>query len=381
MIRKQINTEQELKNEFEKIRMAKQGFTLKDCDINVYFETNKKLGFIDFQNCTFTQPVVIKGVFEFRTQIIDCEFKKSVTLSNATFEKEIKFNNTTFHGIANFSKAKFYDLTDFWGVTFVQPMSFSNTEFIGTTNFTFTRFSENVIFTYSHFQKIVIFKNTVFDKGLDLSLAIISGELVIFDIKLGYYESIEDQDNSDVHFNQISSRYKITHKSKRETYRIIKSNFYASNNSIEALRYRRFELKTFKDELSLKSKFSIGNPKWSEFVDWQDRLGKNFILSLNNISNLHGESPLLGFLFTVGLAFVFLYLILLSTGKYEFAYSITLDPDTFRYFFTFINPTHKINYLGNAIPSSLTYVLDFGGRILVGFGIYQFVQAFRQFKK
>lgn len=53
----------------------------------------------------------------------------------------------------------------------------------------------------------------------------------------------------------------------------------------------------------------------------------------------------------------------------------------FGYFWQFLIPTHKFDYLGvKQTDSPLFYVFDFFGRIAVGYGIYQFIQAFRKFK-
>jgi hypothetical protein len=51
-------------------------------------------------------------------------------------------------------------------------------------------------------------------------------------------------------------------------------------------------------------------------------------------------------------------------------------------YFEFINPAHKSDFLEKESKySDWTYFWDFLGRILIGFGIYQTIQAFRKFGK
>ena len=54
---------------------------------------------------------------------------------------------------------------------------------------------------------------------------------------------------------------------------------------------------------------------------------------------------------------------------------------TIKQFINFLNPAHSINYIDELNPFyGIPYVFDFLGRIAVGYGIYQTVQAFRKFR-
>jgi hypothetical protein len=54
---------------------------------------------------------------------------------------------------------------------------------------------------------------------------------------------------------------------------------------------------------------------------------------------------------------------------------------TVKQFINFLNPAHSINYIDELNPFyGIPYVFDFLGRIAVGYGIYQTVQAFRKFR-
>jgi hypothetical protein len=51
-----------------------------------------------------------------------------------------------------------------------------------------------------------------------------------------------------------------------------------------------------------------------------------------------------------------------------------------KYFLEFLNPTHKFDYIQEDGLTTRFYLFDFIGRIFVGYGIYQFIQAFRKYK-
>jgi hypothetical protein len=53
--------------------------------------------------------------------------------------------------------------------------------------------------------------------------------------------------------------------------------------------------------------------------------------------------------------------------------------EDFGYFFSFINPTHSIDFYKQVKdPPALARAIDLLGRIFTGYGIYQFVAAFRR---
>ena len=52
------------------------------------------------------------------------------------------------------------------------------------------------------------------------------------------------------------------------------------------------------------------------------------------------------------------------------------------YYFEFINPTHRVDFIGReAKEPLLANFIDLLGRLIIGFGIYQTIQAFRRFGK
>ncbi len=105
------------------------------------------------------------------------------------------------------------------------------------------------------------------------------------------------------------------------------------------------------------------------------------LLWFNKWSNNYGKSYIRSILFTLIVPFPFFYLSILGTNHFEFNYNITGSSilEGLKYFIQFLVPTHKFNYIEEN-PNFMFYLFDFLGRIFVGYGIYQTIQAFRKFK-
>ena len=97
---------------------------------------------------------------------------------------------------------------------------------------------------------------------------------------------------------------------------------------------------------------------------------------LNGFSNRHGESWGRAFLFTAGVAGLFYLLFLLSIGR--LLKSTAFDWELAGKYFTYLDPTHKIDFIAHANLNFVSYLTDFLSRIFVGYGIYQFISAFRK---
>jgi hypothetical protein len=169
----------------------------------------------------------------------------------------------------------------------------------------------------------------------------------------------------------ISEEGIIPERNKRETFRIIKKQFENQNNHILALDYSALELKSHSNELKTRA-FS------------KDNLNQDLvILGLNVISNKNGKSWLRGVIFTFSVAIFFYYITIVSTKNYTVGWNFSLDniSKTGKYFFEFMTPTHKVDFLDAEGTSIMTYFFDFLGRIFIAFGIYQTVQAFRKYRK
>lgn len=353
---------------------------------DIYFQTcifNKKVriedytGLLYFDNCHFIDYV----------DFTDTKFHNKLRFRNCTFEEEVYFNNTTFN-----------DLSDFWRCTFIKRTIFLKTDFLATSVFSGTIFQENALFTYSQINKLLILRGTKFVKGLDLSLANITGELKLFDIRLNDFESVDEvPDTIDFEIGVMENGIIYT-PNKRETFRLIKHNFISSNDTVTSQKYSLLESITHRKEIwyEIRREYNKINIKES----WK-RLKRNFrklyyslsssklsqniwdyiLLSLNRLSNNHKTSYIRGFLFTFILGLFIFIFVAWSTKTYspssnfdEFNFGLAVS-----HFVQFLIPTHAFNYIEKSPPGQF-YLLDFLGRIIVAYGIYQTIQAFRKFK-
>lgn len=347
-----------------------------NCTFNKIF----KLGWnvtqeVSFNNSIFKQEVTLERIIlGTDVSFINTTFEQNVSFSNSTFKGNVRFYMASFKGKANFDNTKFDKLADFWNAKFYHKTIFYKTDFLGTTVFSATLFKENVLFSYALIDKLIIFRDTRFNKGLDLSLAIIAGKASIFSIEISNFDVVKDIDDVFEFGKYIEEDGLITYKNKRETFRIIKNQLLANQNSIDALYFSSLEMKAYADQLRQNIFVDKKSKKWIEDF---------FILKLNWLSNNHGTSWLYGIIFTISIGFLFFYFGLISTENYKFSLTYINYKNfeaCFKYFVTFLLPTHDINYMIDEKPSIFFYLWDFIGRIFVSYGIYQTIQAFRKYK-
>lgn len=348
-----------------------------------------------FDTCEFKQEFTIH-TSEVGFWFINCDFYENISLNNSKMKGKVRFHNCRFHKNTSFSNTTFEDLADFWNSTFYKKVIFYKTDFMDTVVFSATTFKQNVLFTYTLIKQLIILRGTKIDKGIDLSLAIIAGNLSVFDFKLDNYPVIdinpfvkenirnrtfENTKEKERVFKEIyehkyeesvSIDAEIPIPNKRETFRIIKRYHESQSNIIESLPFKILEKETLRIEL-LQFKNSFIN------------LVNRFILWLNKKSNNYGVEFGRGLFFTAIVGLLFFILSIITTENYYF----TINPfewssDTFlksvKYYFISLNPTHKYTYLDDEAPKTAFYVWDFLGRIFVGYGIYQTIQAFRKFR-
>lgn len=353
--------------------------SLKDYKFhNVIFTIELKLekaNNIHFINCIFKEKVTFPNIISKDSSFADSTFEKEAIFSNSSFNDNVRFYSTKFNGKTDFNNTKFKKLADFWNATFKENVIFYKTDFLGTTVFSSTLFEKNVLFTYALISKLIIFRGTEFKKGVDLSLAIISGELSVFDVKLNIYkfDDLNDTDNVSRFEENVSETGVITRKNKRETFRIIKNHLNENQNSIDALEFFKFEMHSFTKQLEQKV---YREKKINEIQNLT-------LLYLNALSSKHGTSWCRGAGFTFGVGLFFFCISILSTENYFLSINNLTYNDSVecvKYFFHFMLPTHSIDYLDSERPSVFFYLWDFLGRIFVSYGIYQTIQAFRKYK-
>ncbi len=329
-------------------------FRFEKCHFNgkVTFVNNKCKLYI--QNCKFNEIVWDDAIFEDKVRFRVCEFRKKVVVNNATFKQ----------------------LADFWRSTFNERVIFYKTNFEETTVLSACIFKKNVLFTYSLIEKLAIFRGTVFKKGLDLSLAIIGGDLGLYDLKLKDYESIEAFIPENEYDRIVSIIGDIPAKNKRETFRVLKKYHIDQKNPVE---YEDFSLlESISHRREVWRRLKSERRRWKDFWDYS-------LLTLNRVSNKHKTNYWRGFLFTAIIGWVFFYFALITTELISteinpFNWSLDTFSLSAKHYFISLTPTHKYTYMDELKPNSWFYLWDFLGRLFIAYGIYQSVQAFRKFR-
>lgn len=158
-------------------------------------------------------------------------------------------------------------------------------------------------------------------------------------------------------------------KEKKLIYSQLKKMYEVRGDSINVVKYHGLELDMQREMI-----------KGHKGSFWE-----RFQLCLNKRSNNFGQSWqwALGYLLFINLVFYSLYL--WSLGL--LFQNTSIDYNLFGYYFEFLNPTHKIDFLKNGIGlinikiNGLAVLIDFVNRIFIGFLIYQLISAFRKYGK
>jgi hypothetical protein len=260
------------------------------------------------------------------------KFLGQVDYSYTVFSKKTTFNHAEFKSKTNFYSATFQDLADFTRAKFTNRQGNAECRF------------ENTIFNHS-----ALFMEATFDNLKFLNSVIRSQ---------GYF---------------VNSKIK---NGNRETFRVIKDQFLKQNNTIDALNF--FKLEMVQKDKELKNELLKNN--WSK-----KPIGDFLINFLNKISNDYGLNWIQGLIFTLimGLLFFLLSLLFLKDFPYQIGFGNTIDGIIYglKYYFQFLLPTHKPDYLIKYNPTTGFYFFDLFGRIIVSYGIYQVISAFRKFNK
>lgn len=150
-------------------------------------------------------------------------------------------------------------------------------------------------------------------------------------------------------------------KTRYETFLQLKKQLEASGNFYEAQKFQAISHEALKNIENL--------PYWDRFI-----------LKINGLSNNHGLSIKEPFIGTIVLSILFYILYLWSLAR--IFNSNEIDWNLFGYYFSFIDITHRTDFLVNKSElNGFTLTIDFLNKIIVGFLIYQFIAAFRKYGK
>ncbi len=342
-------------------------YIVKDCTIDFEFQLSntKHYRIVKFENCIFLKSVTFKNItFIQNFDFINCKFSDKLTLENVVVKGKSRFWKTQFSDIV-INNVRFENLADFFKTTFTKKTIFYKTDFLGTTVFTATNFRENVLFTYTKISDVIIFARTKFERGLDLSQAIITGKIKNSNSDFGKFDNIRDIEDDDYYRLSFEVDAVITLNNKRETFRVLKKAAFEDNNQFRYLEYSKLENEAYFAQLK---------------HSWFKRFDNFFIFLLNKVSNNHNMSWSRGIIFTLIIGLLFFYLSLINTESIKIGWDTSLFIPSLGKYFLFLSPLHESKLFEQEITTTTTIFFDSIGRIFVGYGFYQTVQAFRKHK-
>ena len=304
--------------------------------------------------------------FEFRS----CTFKKRVNFDNFDYNGKLKFRHCFFN-IIKINNATFNDLFE---ISFSEIQSiavFNKVDFNANCVFTKTKFFKNCVFIYCTFEKQGVFSRAKFmdsnDKptALDLSQCIVNGQLTFFETQIENYTAIRIDSKDEKKFDELTkSGEHIPIQNKRETFRIIKNQLIEQNNLIDAEKYAKLEKQVFLEEKNLDAIFEASMLKTLKIL-----LSDYFVLKLNKYSNNFKTSWSVALLFVLTIGLLSHSLLSISENYHFYEYTNIIK---------LFNLTDFS--LVEKDASSKFYVMHFFTKIAIGYGIYQFIQAFRKFR-
>jgi len=366
---------------------------------------------LTFNMCSFNSQINLLGETFVDFKVVDCHFEEKVNFSNSKFSNPATILGNKFLSEAIFSQCKFKTDIKIKENDFYSDVSFLDNEFKRDADFKRNSFRKGVNFDDSVFEgkfngwgisghsnlvdfsRVTFFKDSFltqshFFGGISLYAAVIKESLDLSDIKV--YGDYSDS----------------------ETLRIIKNFFLEQNNRIQAIKFHekemnayRQELKVFyerckkslsehnnTDDLGVHEKIHINNIAITELKEAKKNYKRDsIILYLNKITNNYGLSwvKALGFIFYTSIILYVVYIlsfIFLGNYPFEFGWNGWIEFKqasnfTLKNYLQFLWPTHKFDFMEGTKSTFITYLIDIFSRIVIGFGIYQMIQAFRKFGK
>ena len=313
------------------------------------------------------------------------------------FEGEVEFLHTTFQGSTYFWRTIFKNKADFNAAHFHLEASFSSMYVHSQILFAKTIFDNNIIFENCNFNDTIIFENIlrsiemgsnklsfiscffydnsililrnfVIDDDVIIEASAMRGSVIMQNIKANLFSLTNSVVTGSV---SLAYNVKFAKTSGRYTDCILKHEAQKIGDAVNYLKYRKEEqIKIYEEVLSDKKYL-----KW--FADW-------FVAKLNFISTDFGQSWVRGVVFTVVSAMICVFILQYKSDQIIFTTNISSIID---YLPIYWNDVMTFLWLPNIIHKGSVSIADGSmtifviGKILIGFGIYQTITAFRRHGK
>lgn len=206
-------------------------FLLKTNFSEVIFE-----GDTNFSETIFGQK---EDTSSYEVSFNDAKFNKVARFHSCNFYSDTKFENTSFYTLVDFYLSVFHKEQQFLRTDFLDIAIFSNTTFKGETQFLYNKIESN---------SYINFESAKFEKGLDISRANFNCNLNFWNIFIQDDKIFEFTNYTNDFGEHKKGTVPSVYKQLRETYRIIKDNFYSQNNKIEGLKFYEKEMSVYLEE-------------------------------------------------------------------------------------------------------------------------------------
>ena len=359
-----------------------------------------------------TQPITLKNItISLVTAIHNCVFENEITIQNCTFngefngvkfhgktsfegttfEKKVRFHHCIFHKRVYFDNAKFKNLIDFFDSTFEKEQQFYKVDFEDVGVFSNTHFKGETQFLYctTTSKTYLNFESATFEKCLDLSRSNFNNNINFWNITINGDDKISEYEhykNSFGIYKNPSSSYRLI----RESYRKIKKSFSNNGDKIGEVEYNSREQNIYKKELkeiTIKSTTKLFKYLFYFFIIFCKNINDLSMLYLNKWSNNYGRSWIRGFFFTL-LIGIIVFGALSSNTNLIFKFEKVGVENFIHDFSKIINildlkpfDDENENSLFSESKDWVFYLILFIGRIFIGYGYYQTIQAFRKYGK
>jgi len=299
------------------------------------FEWSGNFGNLRFENVRISESSLFTNCSFNMAYFNKSDFGKKVIFNTCIFN-----SNVSFKECGNFSETKFY----------IQICTFKSNSFFSEANLNYFNITDST------------FESRVsFDK---LNVNSIRLHLITF-MKNAYFDELQIKNiNKNKYINSINQ---FEAKDLRRTLRIIKQELQKSDNKIDYNRFRAYELAAYYNEL-----------KW--FGNFKDK----FILGATKVATGFDHSWRRALVFTLLIGFS-LYALFFVSENYMLQRDFSQWQEFLSGYFRFLIVTDFYNplaegrtYIDNT--NTIGWLIFIFGKIVIAFGIYEMIQAFRKFK-
>jgi len=298
-------------------------------------------------NAFFSSLLIFADVKE-NVRIWSCTIL-SFSFSKTDETKILMLDNCSFKDCVDFSQ-KTYNKVDFFRVKFDNTVTFENTVFKDDAIFCELYLKHDLYFENATFEKRLTLENMTFPNILSLNHATIAW------LKIENIYFVKQPLNM--------ANLSVEKVANRETARFLKHEAIQRHNNPLAIYFNTMEMTEYWRETKIC--------QFPEFV----------LLSLNFLSNRFGKSWIQGIIFTIGVWILFfgIFVMIRDSVGTTFIFCVPeLRKEAIEYFWL---PNGIEGLFSKEMNVSWWAIVSFFlGKILIGYGIFQTIAAFRKYGK